>query len=434
MSYQLQVKDFFNLKFLISKLRTDQLLKGSFIIFIGSIIVGFGNYLFQIIMGRMLGPEDFGILAALLSISLIIAIPTQAINHVLAKYTSQFEGEGKNENIWPFIIFAIKKASYYGILASIFFIALSPLIANFLHIPSVIPVIILGFFFLFSFLKPIGMGALRGLQKFTDLTKANILFVFLKILFAIALVYFGFGVNGAIFSLVIGAIIFILYIFAKLLFCKNNHKENFKEYKFLKFVGPVLFATICLVVLYNIDVILAKHFLSSEEAGYYAVISLLGKIIFFATGAIGTVIFPIASKRFNQGKDTTNLFKLGLSIVSIISIIITAIYFILPKLVVKTLFGATYLAIIPYTGLIGIIFIIYSLINIIVLYNLSIQRTDFIWLLILGTALEIALLSYYHQDIQQILMCLIVSMSLILATLTIYLKFKKYNPQITKTV
>jgi len=365
---------------------------------------------------------------------LIMAVPTQTINHTVAKYVSDLQGKGKTHQIKSFIHKVIKTASIYGIIACIVFIAFSKFIKEFLHLNSIIPILLLGIFFLFSFLAPIAQGGLRGLQKFHILSFSGVFRVVLKILFAILLVYWGWGIEGALIALIFSTIIFIVYSHLKFKLPKQKENLEINILEVFTFAKSAFWATLCLVVLYNIDIILAKHFLSAEEAGYYAIIALLGKIIFFATGSVGTVIFPIAAKNHAQGKENKRLLKLSLSIVGLISTIITFVYFIFPKFVVKTLFGASYLAIVPYTGLIGVIFILFSIINILVLYHLSIKRTDFIFILLIGTALEVGLLSYFHQDIKQILTCLISAMTLILISLIIYLKFKPCPAQIKNNV
>ena len=51
---------------------------------------------------------------------------------------------------------------------------------------------------------------------------------------------------------------------------------------------------------HNIDVILVKHYFSADEAGHYAALSQLGKIIIFGTGAIASVMFPLVVERFEK--------------------------------------------------------------------------------------------------------------------------------------
>jgi len=64
-------------------------LKGSFIVFAGSIITSLGAYLFHLSMGRLLGPVDYGILESLISIMYFLGIPVGVLSLVVVKYVAQ---------------------------------------------------------------------------------------------------------------------------------------------------------------------------------------------------------------------------------------------------------------------------------------------------------------------------------------------------------
>ena len=59
-----------------NKIRSDELLKGSFILFIMINIFNLLNQVFHLIMARLLGPADYGTLTVLFSLIYIFAIPS----------------------------------------------------------------------------------------------------------------------------------------------------------------------------------------------------------------------------------------------------------------------------------------------------------------------------------------------------------------------
>ena len=77
----------------INSLRNNDLIRGTAVIFLGSIFVGIGNYAFNIIMGRLLGPADYGILASLLALTYIISVPSQTINLTISRYVARLNAE-----------------------------------------------------------------------------------------------------------------------------------------------------------------------------------------------------------------------------------------------------------------------------------------------------------------------------------------------------
>ena len=78
---------------IFKKIKKNELFRGSLILFI---LINFGNlinYLYQIVMARMLGPSDYGILAVLVSLTYIFAIPTLAIQTVVSKKIAIFNAQ-----------------------------------------------------------------------------------------------------------------------------------------------------------------------------------------------------------------------------------------------------------------------------------------------------------------------------------------------------
>ena len=414
------------IKNLISQnLINNTLIRGSFVVFIGSIIVGFGNYLFQLIMGRMLSPAQFGALASLLSITIIVSVPNQTIALLVTKYVADLESKGAKYRVKPFLNSIIKKLIFYGITAAIIFFALIPFFKSFLHIQETLPLIMLGLFLTISFFSPIGLGVLRGLQRFLQYSTYQIYQVIVKIILGVTLVAFGFGINGALLAQILGVVFFIIFVFAKLNLPKANTAEENKNsnhiFKFSSYTAYTFIASLFLVVLYNLDVILAKHFLPPTEAGYYAILSLLGKIILFATASISSVMFPIVANNHGAGRSNRKIFFWSFIIISFISIIIAFCYIIFPGLIVKLLFGNAYLSVVPNMWLISIIYLCFSLINFISLFLLSIQRLRFVYILASGTLIEIAMIYFRHAHVQEILYSMLICMIAMLIGFFIYL-------------
>ncbi len=76
---------------------------------------------------------------------------------------------------------------------------------------------------------------------------------------------------------------------------------------------PVLIMLISLTSIFNIDVLLVKHFFDSINAGYYAALSLLGKMIFFGSWSVSMVMFSKVSEAYALNKNYKNILKKGIS-------------------------------------------------------------------------------------------------------------------------
>jgi len=201
------------MKLLIDKIREDKFLTNSLIFFIGSFLVGVGNYLYHFLTARMLTVEVYGELQSLLAILAVTGVLTGAISTVLTKYTADFKAKNWPNKIYTLFLLFTKKILTVTVIFFIFFLILSGYIAKFLNLTSILPLMILGTAFLFTFLGSINAGVLRGLQKFKELSVVSIIPVFLKILFAILLVKLGFALNGAVGAVVLAGLIGYLISF-----------------------------------------------------------------------------------------------------------------------------------------------------------------------------------------------------------------------------
>jgi len=184
-------------------------------------------------------------------------------------------------------------------------------------------------------------------------------------------------------------------------------KDN-KEKIPLKEIGlyalPTIVTIFSLVSFTSMDVILVKHFFSPDKAALYSGLSLIGKVIFYFTGMIPMVMFPLIVKRKALGKKFSSLFYLSLLLVILPSFSITAFYFLFPKFVISLFLGrSSYLALVPYLGLFGIYLTVFSLINVCVNFFLSLNKTKIAPLILLAAVLQIILISLFHANFFQVI-------------------------------
>lgn len=405
----------------IQKLKNNYLIKSSGILFIGMMAVNVCNYLFHLLMGRMLGPSDYGILAALISIFYIIGIFAATIKTVTVKFISSFVAQKQFDKIRSFMIFLSENLFILSLILFLLFIILSSKIATFLNIPIISPVILLSTLFLMAFVLPLNRGILQGLQKFKQLSLNLVLDTAIKLFLSVFLVYLGFRVNGAVFAIFAG--LFLAYLLSlyplKFLFkYKKPQKIDYKEIKSYSFL--VFISLLCLTLMYSIDVVLVKHFFDPHQAGLYAALSTLGKIIIFAFGAVAAAMFPIVADLYEREQEHKNVLRNSLAIVSIGGVVILFFYFLLPKLVIGLLFGAAYLEISPYLGFFGVFTFLLSLASIFIYYFLSIGKTNFMFLLVLASLAEIIGIYLFHSSLFQVVMVLNTVMFLLLVSLVLF--------------
>src|SRR3989344_7381400 len=216
----------------------------------------------------------------------------------------------------------------YGIFFMIIFLLISPLIAKFLKIDDVKPVMLLAPFFFFALLLHVTRGGLQGLQDFKKLGINIVSEGIIKLIVGIILLYLGFRVNGAIFAFVIG---YTIPFFIFLYFMRNyfkEKKEQFHTKAIYSYSFPVLLILISLTAFYTLDVLLVKHFFNDIDAGYYAALALLGKVILFGSISVPMVMFPKASESYVKKEGNKDLLYKSSIFVLAFGGVITLFYYL----------------------------------------------------------------------------------------------------------
>ncbi len=411
---------------IIKRFTKSQLLTGSLIMMIGGLITGFGNYLFHLLMGRMLGPVDYGILASLISLLYLLSIPVGTLNLVIVKFVSTLKGQKKLGAVGSFFKVVNQKVFFLGLAMLLVYFILNPILTSFLHLNSSLPLIIIGGIALIVIMTMINRATLQGLLRFNYLAASNVSEIVVKLPCAVLLVIWGLKVNGALLAIVIGGMVaysFSLFPLRQLLAAKTK-SSVFAKKEILSFAVPVFLSTLAFTSLYTTDIILVRHFLIAQQAGFYAALATLGKIIYFVSLPIILVLFPMVAERHANGQHYRPLLFASSALVGLAGFGITLIYFLFPGLMVKTLFGSDYLPAASNLGAFAIFLSLYSFSFLLVNFNLSIDRTKVVLLPIVAAILQIILISLFHQNIGQIISISIGITVFLLFSLLIFGKIK----------
>lgn len=390
--------------------RGNELLKHSTILFTASVIAGFLNYLFQVYVGRMLGPSDYGIYSSLVALLYIMSVPSSTIQTSVAKLVSDYNPEF--DKIKYLLNRVFRKLSILAALASVLFMVSSIYLADFLKIDSTMYFFILSIILFISFLGPVLIGALQGMQMFVHMGINNVAGTFIKLVFGVVLVYLGFGVNGALMALFMGSLLALLLALIPLHFLKGS-KEVKGDISFVRYSTTVLLATIGITFLPNADLLLVKHFFSDIEAGYYAAAALLGKIVLFATGPIALVMFPKATALHNKNNSDRTLLRNALMYTAFISLMIITLFIFIPELIVAMLFGPKFTGIINFIGYFAVALAFFSMANVVVFYDLATRNYRFLYVLGITSILEVVLIALFHNSSLTVVRILTVLMSIL---------------------
>ena len=370
------------------------------------------NFLYHFIIARILTPADYGILATLIAIVFIFAVSSEAIQNLFSRLTSKLNINQEEGKIKYLFKNGIKKALLYSSFIFVLLLGFALFLSQFLKINFGLLVFTNSMLFLLV-LAPVPRGILQGKKDFLGFGSSFVIEGTAKLVFSIILVFMGFKVFGALAGIFLGLVFGLAasVLFLNKLLKVPEQKEDFSGA--YKFSIPFFITNLVMVALLSIDIILARRFFAPEIAGNYAVLSLLGKIIFFATSAVGKSMFPAASERFEQNQDTNIIFKKSLSIILALVALAVLFYAWLPEIIVRLSFGQQYLKIAPLLVYSGIALSLLSCTNLVLLYGLSIDRLKAPGLLILFFLMEVALLSAFHSNLKEYITALLISNAMV---------------------
>ncbi|MFP4466617.1 MAG: oligosaccharide flippase family protein [Candidatus Goldiibacteriota bacterium] len=408
--------------------KKDALLKDSIIMFAATSIVNLSNFGFHMYATRSLGPEGYGILAAMLGLLVIVSMPAVSLQLTLAKKTAVFKAHERFGSIEHLFKKASKWFFFLGVGYFVFFFLTADLLGTFLNIDDKILVYILGMISIASLLMPVVRGILQGLQKFIGLGANLIIDAVLRIVFLFLFIWFGWGVRGAMGASFFSALCAFAAGFAVLSFIFRYKEENadvITKRELFKYAFPVFFSMLGLSVLSYLDLIMVKHFYSREEAGFYAVTSIVGKAFLFFPGAVVMTLFPKVSEQHELNRDTIKMLYKGLALTAGISAIGIAFCFFLPDFVIWMLAGGgRYYEISGVVKVFGAAILPLVLFNVVINYSLAVQKYTFIYIMFAGIMAYAALLWFFHGSFFQVLAILFIVNLVILAASLISLGIK----------
>lgn len=316
--------------------------KNSLFMFVAFVIVAFVNYTFNVGMGWLLTPEQYGMLGVSVSFLIIFSLfVTSAFPLTVTKFVSSENEESLKHLVFKSALIAnvtiaiiLSISFYFG-----YYTGLIKLGANYnLLVINIITTTIL------TSATVVYLSLLQGTFRFRSFGAIGVITALIKLISGVILVYHGLGALGAVLSLTIS--IFIGLILAVILT---------KDFRFLETKGwagsnvyffalPVFFGTLGTTLLMNIDMLGVK-FLTEEASsdmlsGYYRAALILAQIPIFVAGTLMSVMFPYISKHTVNNKYASKSIKYATLFILPMALVIAAS----PDAFILLMFPAEYLA------------------------------------------------------------------------------------------
>jgi len=393
--------------------------------FVGATLVNLGNYFFHLITGRMLGPADYGVLESVISSLYILGIIPQSVSLILVKYISIANGKGQQDAVSSFYYWSRSRLFLFGICVTIVLLLLIPYWVGFLKLQNNLFLIVSILSFSIALLLVHLRSYFNGKLDFLSYNINTIIEVVLKIVFSVILMAMGLSILGVLLGMV-GASIISYLISVSFVRLENAKKivKFVKTRELIKDYIPTLAVIFSMTSLFSNDILLVKHFFTSHETGIYAAVSVLGKIVFFASSSLIAVMFPLVVNKFAKGEKYHHTLFLTFMLVFLSSSSICLIYYFFPETILGLLFGHKYTEGKEILFIFGVFITIYALCNVLANFFLSIGKNRVAILTLIASIGQAIMIYYYHQSLRVVIYDSLISSFTLLVSLLLYYRYE----------
>ncbi|HEV2360794.1 MAG TPA: glycosyltransferase, partial [Acidimicrobiales bacterium] len=338
---------------------------------LASVATNFFNFLFAVVVSRQLGPSAYGAASALLNVITVVTIPLLALQAAVVQ-----EVVGTDE-LRTTMRRLYEATLLVAVGATVVVMCVSPFVAGFLALGSVVPVIVLATWLLPSIAGPVLGGALVGRLRFHPVAVALVAGAFVRLVVAGALGAVGswhLGIEAPVIGTVVGAAVTtsILVVAVR----SNRRKISYAPGgpAQLALPWPTLWQSLGALTGYSalvgVDTVVARHYMAAEVAGDYASAATAGRIALFLPAAVTVIVFPrLVAKRDHP--DARRDVFLTAAIVGGVGIAVALGMALLPHLVILALFGHRYTDAAPELRILGVEAAMLGLISLFTYFHLS---------------------------------------------------------------
>jgi O-antigen/teichoic acid export membrane protein len=380
----------------------QKLLGGSLALLASSGLVGVTNLVYNVATARLLGPTGFAHATAVYTLLMLTSAITLSFQVVCAKYVASHEMVEERAAIFASLHL---RAWIAGVGLGLLLFLFNRSIQNYLNLPN--PVLISLLALGTAFYIPLGVrrGYIQGIHAFTALAMNFMLEGLVRLGGAYLLIVLGLGVKGAVLASVIAVI--ASYFLAQPSPGLGSLRSRRLPIAFGEGLQAIVFFS-GQVIINNFDIVLVKHFFASDEAGIYAAVSLVGRLVNMCAWSVVNTMFPVsASARQNDREARPVLFMSLLLVLLILSALILGLWAI-PSFLWRTLFGSHF-ELGNYGRLASLMILyavttgIYSLSSVMITYEMSRKIANTSWVqLAFSGALGMGI-CLFHQSLSQVI-------------------------------
>ena len=371
-----------------------------FALFVANVI----NFLFNVFLGRQLSLEYFGLVTFVNTLWSFVTIFTSTygttVNHHIA-YTSS-STNSKWDGAW--LLALLRRGSLGMSIVSVVWIFVVPYLSSYFRVDE-LTLYLFTPVFIFGFSGAAMRGFIQGKLRFYVASAAVLFEPISKFILAAIMVFVGrpdLSYLSVPYSVVLASAFVFIWVFRDVRTVHGSESEPPVHVFPKQFYMAALIGNIGTLLFLNVDLLLVKHYFSSVVSGEYALLSLVGKMVFFMGTLPLSLLITLVSRVEGKGRNPRRTFYKIYLLTGIFVVGSVFVFWMFGDILVPFLFGPRASVIFPYLLMYTSALGFFTLTNVIVTYHLAREHFIFPFLILLSAISVAILVSLNHSTLHEV--------------------------------
>ena len=369
----------------------------------GSSLATILSLAYNIVIGWFLGPKSFGHATVVYSLLVLLSAISFAFQIVAAKMVAQQPSAETKAEVYRCFH---RSAIGCGISVALVLFLFRQGIADYLNLPdsSLIAMLAIaaGFY--------IPLGARRGYDlgcyRFHRLAMSLVIEGAVRLGGSYLLVEAGYGVQGVVAA---NAVAMAVSYFAMTQRLPTPAPNPLRFWDGTREIGQALLFYSGQMIINNCDLVVVKHIFPAREAGLYAAVGLVGRVIFVLSAAVVNSTFPIVAGTHAEERKDLRVIATSLLLVLGIGSLVSLAMWIAPPGLWTTMLGPGFQIAgkydIPYlSALYALKTVVYSMSAVVITFEMAYKIANTSWVQLLFSGTMIAGIYQFHSSMHQVIM------------------------------
>lgn len=370
-------------------------LRAGLVLTVALFFANVSNFLFQVLAGRFLSLDEYGLLSSIFTMIVIVGLATSSLQAAFAKaevarrdvvVLHEQRGIGLVFTD-PHVRTALVASTGFGLVL----VAASPVLGHFFHsaaAPIALFVVLVPAIAMLS----LSAGRLQGMGRFSSYALLSLSTALAKLALCGGVLIIGLGVTSVVAMLTLvtvgGAIAGLVM---------TSDSPPLLERGVLTDVVRALIALALFRTLVGIDVPLARHWLPHDLAGQYAAASIIGKGVLWLPEIVSLVVFPQLAAARNGGRDVHELLKRAALLSLAVCLLGTLGLWLAGDMMFDHLFGAAYAGAGPLAWKLALASTPLAIANLFIFFHVAGRLWRWLLWLAVILAFQVAAFALYHD-------------------------------------